>query len=198
MKHLAFVLIVFTLFSSDAAFAVFWADAPRGGRPCDEVCPTPRSQPVVSGTYRSPDARLDGQRFFVCRANVNREGLRAGYNLKPNWSRHCWVGHGGQEKSIANYQCLCSDAGVALSWVDNAGRGYCDAVCPSPSRPVVSGTYVSSDPRLHRQPFYVCRDEFGDGLRAGYNLKDFPSPFCWVGHGGREVYGNYPFECLCE
>ena len=71
------------------------------GKSCASVCAA-----VSSGTYRHPDARLNGQRFFVCRADAG-DGLRAGYNLKPNWSSDCWVGHGGQEKAIGKYDCLC-------------------------------------------------------------------------------------------
>jgi hypothetical protein len=194
MKPLAFASVVLAFFCSDAAFAYFWADGNR--RPCDEVCPAPRSRAVVSGTYRSTDARLNGQQFFACRANAAREGLRAGYNLKPNWSKHCWVGYGGQERPEPNYQCLCSE--VELSWVDlGASFQSCDEAC-RPSRPVISGTYVSSDPSLHRQPFFVCSGDFGDGRRVGYNLKGFGGNHCYTGHGGREQYVPWPYKCLCE
>ncbi len=197
MKSLALVSVIFSLFYSDAAFAYFWTDG--NGRPCDEVCPAPRSRPVVSGTYRSTDARLHGQEFFVCRANASREGLRAGYNLKPNWSRHCWVGRGGQERAEPRYQCLCSETGVEPSWVDYypAYGATCEDACRSPSRPVISGTYVSSNPRLHRQPFFVCAANLGsEGYRAGYHLRNFKAS-CRAGWGGAEQDG-YQSRCLCE
>jgi len=203
MKPLAFVSILFALSYSDTVLAYFWADGCRRiesrtvCRPCDEVCPVPRSRPVVSGTYVSTDARLNGQSFFVCRANANREGLRAGYNLKPNWSKHCWVGYGGRERFEQNYQCLCSDVGIELSWVYVGPGASCDESC-RPSRPVISGTYVSSDPRLHRQPFFVCSGDFGDGRRVGYNLRGFGGNHCYTGHGGREEYTPWPYKCLCE
>jgi hypothetical protein len=100
MKHLTF--LVFALFYVGEAIAhpPTWQTAE--GRPCEDVCTTA----VWSGTYSSPDARLNGQKFYVCRVDAG-DGVRVGYNLKPNWSRHCWVGHGGQEKSLRRYECLC-------------------------------------------------------------------------------------------
>jgi hypothetical protein len=102
MKRLTFLALAITLLSSGYAVAASWQSA--NGRPCDKVC----SSAVSSGTYKNPDARLNGQTFFVCRGNAGGEGSRAGYNLRPNWAAACWVGHGGSEVAVNSYSCLCN------------------------------------------------------------------------------------------
>jgi hypothetical protein len=86
---------------SGSVSAASWL--PANGSPCDAVCKTP----VVSGTLSHPDARYNGNRYFVCRANIDRQGMRAGYNLRPDWAASCWVAHGGKEKRGRPYDCLC-------------------------------------------------------------------------------------------
>lgn len=78
-----------------------WVDA--NGKSCQKVC---GGAGVTSGTYQNPDARLNGQKFHVCRGNAG-DGWRPGYNLIPNWSSNCWVGFGGKETPLSGYQCLC-------------------------------------------------------------------------------------------
>lgn len=101
MKRTFVIATSIVLLCATPSHAARWVSG--SGRSCDNVC----GSPVVSGTYSSPDARMNGQRFFVCRANVG-DGSRAGYNLRPNWSTTCTVGHGGAEKSIGSYSCLCN------------------------------------------------------------------------------------------
>jgi hypothetical protein len=74
---------------------------PGDGHSCFAACERAGGQPVTSGVYPN------GARYTVCRANVGGEGARPGYNLQPNWSHACFVGHGGAEKSSPRYDCLC-------------------------------------------------------------------------------------------
>ena len=86
--------------SGSANAAARWVAA--GGKSCGEVCSTA----VVSGKLSHPDARYNGNEYFVCRADVGG-GRRAGYNLRPEWSKACWVAYGGKEKAGRPYDCLC-------------------------------------------------------------------------------------------
>lgn len=72
-----------------------------GNTSCAAVCGSVNSSPVQSGVYKN------GNPFYVCRANAQGEGMRAGYNLQPSWSEKCTVGWGGKELPIAQYECLC-------------------------------------------------------------------------------------------
>jgi hypothetical protein len=85
---------------SGSATAANWL--PAGGKTCDEIC----KNPVVSGTLSHPDARYNGNSYFVCRADVGG-GKRAGYNLRPDWARACFVAFGGKETRGRSYDCLC-------------------------------------------------------------------------------------------
>lgn len=84
---------------SSSAFAMTWVDG--GGKSCFDACQAKGKLAIASGTYQN------GQHMFICAANANGEGERAGYNLKPNWANACWVGHGGQEKAVKPYKCMC-------------------------------------------------------------------------------------------
>ena len=106
MKHLSFIPMVVALLYADAAVAHDPEWLPGNRMSCDDVCRSAGKQPVSSGDYRSADARLHGQDFYVCAADAG-DGPRAGYNLKPNWARGCWVGYGGKEKAELPYDCLC-------------------------------------------------------------------------------------------
>ncbi|KAF0184251.1 MAG: hypothetical protein FD163_1825 [Hyphomonadaceae bacterium] len=86
------------------------------GQSCDNVCRAAGSSPVVSGTY------INGQTFFVCAANQNGEGFRAGYNLRPEWSNACWVGWGGREVGASSYSCMCT-GNMSNSSTPSAGSG---------------------------------------------------------------------------
>jgi hypothetical protein len=88
-------------YSGAADAASRWVAA--DGKSCDAVCATA----VQSGTLSHPDARYNGNHYFVCRASVGGQGKRAGYNLRPDWASACWVAHGGQEKRGRPYDCLC-------------------------------------------------------------------------------------------
>jgi hypothetical protein len=91
--------------SSGSALTVEWRDA--DGVPCDVVCGASYFA-VSSGRSVHPDARLHGRTFYVCRANAGEQGLRPGYNLRPNWAAACWVGHDGKEKWYSDFACLCA------------------------------------------------------------------------------------------
>ncbi|QLQ31496.1 MAG: hypothetical protein HZT40_07705 [Candidatus Thiothrix singaporensis] len=86
--------------ASQAAAAASWFEA--NGESCFNVCQAHRLNAITSGVYR-----VNGNPFYICRANPGREGYRAGYNLQPNWSSKCFVGYSGQEQGIESYQCLC-------------------------------------------------------------------------------------------
>jgi hypothetical protein len=99
MRKLVLLGTLVAIVAGTNAASADWVAA--RGKACADVCAG-----QTSGTYRHPDARLNGQRFYICRADAG-DGLRPGYNMKPNWSSSCWVAHGGQEKAINPYQCLC-------------------------------------------------------------------------------------------
>ena len=106
MKYLSSAAVVVGLFYADAVVAHDPEWLPGDRRPCNDACASAGKHSVDSGKYRSPDARLHGQDFYVCAADAG-DGNRAGYNLKPNWARGCWVGYAGKEKAVGHYDCLC-------------------------------------------------------------------------------------------
>lgn len=78
------------------------------GRSCAQACEAAGEIAIYSGTYTD-----NGSPYYICRGNVignNNvyEGNRAGYNLLPKWAAGCWVGHGGKEKEVTPYDCLCT------------------------------------------------------------------------------------------
>jgi hypothetical protein len=81
------------------ALAYRWI--PGDGRPCVRVCSEAGAVPIRSGAFRN------GNAFTVCRADVNGEGRRPGYNLQPDWSHACFVAYGGRETPVPRYECLC-------------------------------------------------------------------------------------------
>jgi hypothetical protein len=91
---------VVPMLTANDASAIQWRDA--NGKSCEQVCATPLS----TDKYRSPDARENGQSFYVCRAEGGN-GWRPGFNLLPNWAKHCWIPIGGKELSKRPYQCAC-------------------------------------------------------------------------------------------
>jgi hypothetical protein len=104
MKSVFICAVLFLIGASVSADAhrslrLQWVDA-RGQR-CDIVCEQINKRPVISGTY------TNGEDLFICSANVNGEGSRAGYNLARISDDACTVGYGGGEHSISPYSCLC-------------------------------------------------------------------------------------------
>lgn len=155
-------------------------------RSCRSVCSSAGMTAVESGRY------TNSQPYFVCAANAGGEGPRAGFNLEPNWSTACWVGHGGREVPIGDYKCLCRRDSARLTWVDSSQQS-CRSVCSAKNASALTtGTYRNGE------PFFVCATNAdGEGFRPGYNLEPDWSTRCWVGRGGREV-GYSPYKCLCE
>jgi hypothetical protein len=101
MKSLKLLFGISTLtLSTVSAFALSWEHS--GGQSCNIACRDLGKLPVSSGNYSR-----NGNPFYVCSANAEREGFRAGYNLIPVSTNTCTVGWGGHEKSYQNYMCLC-------------------------------------------------------------------------------------------
>ncbi len=98
---ITFVAAGLMIASSSLSQAAFWAPA-NGAGSCENVCRNNNSTAIASGTYKN------GQKFYVCSANARNEGVRAGYNLKPNWANACVVGWGGKEIFVKNYSCGCN------------------------------------------------------------------------------------------
>jgi len=76
------------------------------GNSCDVVCKAAGSTAVSPGNHTGTDFKV--KPVYVCRANANGEGNRAGYNLQPYWSNVCTIGWNGRESPDANYDCLCN------------------------------------------------------------------------------------------
>jgi hypothetical protein len=95
------VLASVLLSAATAAPALADRWLPGDGRSCVRVCSEAGAVPVRSGAYRN------GNAFTVCRADVNGEGRRPGYNLQPDWSRACFVAYGGKELPVRRYDCMC-------------------------------------------------------------------------------------------
>jgi hypothetical protein len=84
----------------DVAFALEWVDGNR--QSCDIACAGAGQLPAITGQYTG-----NGHPFYICVANAQGEGNRAGYNLRDDWDEDCVVGYGGRERRIKHYQCLC-------------------------------------------------------------------------------------------
>ncbi|MGQ3355045.1 MAG: hypothetical protein ACT6XY_22665 [Phreatobacter sp.] len=102
IRPIALALLLATLTTPSVA-ATSWV--PGNGRPCDQVCQGAGRKPVQTGVYLP-----NRQMFNICAANTAGEGLRPGFNLRPNWSNVCvtaWGPGTGQARSERQYECLC-------------------------------------------------------------------------------------------
>lgn len=99
MRRSLIIIALLILFPS-SAFAIQWIFS--GGESCLVACKNANLNPVISGTYSR-----NGNPFFICRANAGNEGNRAGFNLQPNWSNHCFVAWGDDGKGYQTYDCAC-------------------------------------------------------------------------------------------
>ena len=100
MKIFAFLVV--GLVCAPQIAAARWVAA--DGNSCDVVCKAAGSRAITTlGHYTG----TGGQPYYVCRANANNEGNRAGFNLQPYWSNVCTIGWDGREFPDPNYECLC-------------------------------------------------------------------------------------------
>jgi hypothetical protein len=100
MSHIVLGLGVvgaITVAASSAVAELRWARTE--GQTCRVVCGALWA-PVSSGEYSN------GHKFYICRADAHGEGFRAGFNLEPRWSNHCYVAH-VVEEAYDRYDCLC-------------------------------------------------------------------------------------------
>lgn len=86
--------------AATAASAQVWVDG--GGRSCDAACSAAGMASIASG------ASARGQLFYMCAGDVQGEGYRGGFNLRPQWADSCVVGAGGREVRTSSYSCLCA------------------------------------------------------------------------------------------
>jgi len=75
---------------------------PAAGKTCLQACVGAGTTPLVSGIY------TNGNPFYVCRGNADNAGLRAGFNLLPDWGAACWVASNYLQQGITPYDCLCT------------------------------------------------------------------------------------------
>ncbi len=105
MKTLYLASLILTVLATNGAFAgeISWVDG--DGRSCDRACKENDTTAVSYGDN-------NGKKFYVCATNGNRQPgwNRPGFNLRPNWSKECWVENGGTAKD-SDYVCLCHSAG---------------------------------------------------------------------------------------
>jgi len=101
MKNLYLAALILAALATNGAFAgeISWVDG--DGQSCDRAC---KENDAVAVSYGD----LDGKKFYVCATNGNnRPGWnRPGFNLRPNWSKHCYVDNAGSQND-SNYVCLC-------------------------------------------------------------------------------------------
>ncbi|PRQ05298.1 hypothetical protein ENSA5_02880 [Enhygromyxa salina] len=85
-----------------------------------------------------------------------------------------------------------ADASAQVHWVP-ATQPSCDNTCQAVSlSPVASGKYVNGF------DFYVCSgNAYGEGYRAGFNLRPAWANACIVGWGGKSIFVS-PYRCLCR
>lgn len=101
-----YILMIGLFLASGAGFVLFadsvWVPS-KNNQSCLKACVARNLSPVVSGIYTK-----NGNPFYVCRSNAKKQGLRAGYNTKPKWSKACVVGFGGKEFFSTPFDCLCA------------------------------------------------------------------------------------------
>ena len=93
------VFLAFVSLSSEG-HSMMWIAGNK--RLCQSVCIQAKSVAVTSGVHKPT-----GRPFYVCRAEIENEGKRPGYNLDPYWADRCVSGHGGKERFLRSYDCLC-------------------------------------------------------------------------------------------
>lgn len=152
----ALTIILVTAGLTGTAMSEPWRGA--AGQYCDQVC-TDYGRAVTTGPWKGNNR----QSFYVCRANVNGEGRRPGYNLDGAYGRtKCVVPHGGKEVAVDTYDCLCNsetkqakggsgtaDASLAAALVREGNKllGVCvktdlstqRTACPTPPNPPGTG-----------------------------------------------------------
>ncbi len=79
---------------------------PGNGQSCDRVCAGMGMRPLSSGVF-TPNGKASNNQFYVCAADFNGDGYRAGFNLKPKWSTTCMVAWGPDAVRADDYQCGC-------------------------------------------------------------------------------------------
>ena len=101
MKTLYLASLILTVLATNGAFAgeLSWVDG--DGQSCDRAC---KENDAIAVSYGD----LDGKKFYVCAANGNRKPgwNRPGFNLRPKWSKICYVANSGAEDD-SDYVCLC-------------------------------------------------------------------------------------------
>ena len=111
------ILICFTIMLSMYFVTPVYAEDPKWimgfgdmkpGKSCPQICNEKGLYPVAAGIYKN------GNKFYICAANVKGEGFRPGYNLSPTWSTKCTVGWGGDEVSAWSYYCLCHEKNIFI------------------------------------------------------------------------------------
>jgi hypothetical protein len=101
-RHTVTTLAMATLLVwADVALALEWVDG--NGQSCDIACAGAGQLPVITGQYTG-----NGHPFYLCAANAQFEGYRAGYNLREDWDEDCVVGYGTRERKVNPYRCLCA------------------------------------------------------------------------------------------
>lgn len=99
------LIVGITLIAVAPAAAETWQ--PGQNSSCDVVCRSHNnSAAMISGDFVSNGAP-SGKKYTICRANVEGQGTRPGYNLEPSWANSCFVPFGGQEKPVSSYECMC-------------------------------------------------------------------------------------------
>jgi hypothetical protein len=79
-----------------------WHGATSKG--CDRIC-IDFGRTVDAGNWKGNSRHI----FFVCRADVNNEGKRPGYNMDAAYGLDkCVVPHGGKEVAVTTFECLCN------------------------------------------------------------------------------------------
>lgn len=97
-------IIGITLIAVAPATAETWQ--PGQNSSCDVVCRSHNSSAMISGDFITNGAS-SGKKFTICKANVENQGTRPGYNLEPSWANSCFVPFGGKETPVSNYECMC-------------------------------------------------------------------------------------------
>jgi hypothetical protein len=78
------------------------------GELCSRVCSNEELHAPLVGTSRRASV-------YVCRANAEGQGNRAGYNMAyDRWTHRCTIGISDAQGEYDRYECLCVTKGVNI------------------------------------------------------------------------------------
>ena len=99
MKSPIKLVFILCLLMSTSAFAYKWVESAEG-YDCKITC----SEAGLK-THYTDKVNDTNKKFYVCMANINEEGFRAGYSKSHNPG--CKIAYNNEVETSMNFYCMC-------------------------------------------------------------------------------------------